>query len=135
MADHPFHGTWSSYGLNDAEQTVNDGEMRFDILPDGNYRRGDHKPRLGSGGLGNEVTLERLDLSTTEIHIKETSSEHCEYHGFLIYDPFKGNRKLIIGTYKIARQRSSENPLGSEGRRSSEDAFDQINGTWVATQP
>jgi hypothetical protein len=138
MADHPFHGKWSSYGVNSQNVVFLDGDIEFDIRPNGTFVKGHHKPRLGGGGLGDPVNLKRLSLSSSEIHVEEESSQLCRYRGKVVQDPHHPqhpNRKLIIGEYTIPRD-DFENPPGSEARRPSDvSPLRQDNGTWVATQP
>ena len=138
MPDHPFHGRWNSYGRNSADTVFLDGEIEFDILPNGTFRSGRHRPRLGTGGLGDPVNLKLITISTAEIHVEEESSQLVRYRGRVVQDPFhpqNPNRRLIIGGYTIPRV-DFEHPPGSEARLPSAVLPPgQENGTWVATQP
>jgi hypothetical protein len=129
---HPFNGTWSSYALNDQDIPVLDGELTLNIDPTGHFQNGYHRPAQ-SGGLGQPIQLDLHFLSTTEIEITERNGLLCDYHGFVVDDPLHQHRKVIIGEYTLPGTRRGF--IGSEGRDPANVVTDQINGTWVATQP
>lgn len=129
---HPFNGKWNSYALNDEDVPVIDGEIYLDIDPTGHFQNGHHRPAQ-SGGLGQPVELELHALSITEIEVKERGGLFCDYHGFVVTDPLHQNRKVIIGEYTLPD--GERRFVGSEGRDPANVQRDQINGTWVATQP
>jgi hypothetical protein len=118
MADHPFHGTWTSYVIRDKKH-FDDGTIELDIDAQGNLRSGKHTPIGDDQKPGPPIDLESVRITTQEIHIKEKAAPFRIYHGFLVRNPFMPSQKVTAGGFR------------DPGRRE----FTQVNGTWVATQP
>jgi hypothetical protein len=124
MSDHPFNGKWNSYLLSNTGQPVLDGEMMFDIAPNGHFNSGKHV-------TASVVEMEGISVLPENIHVKEKYPGQGEYFGTLIQDPAHQNRKITVGRYRSGKRHLAE----KEVRESSEPEPQQDNGTWVATQP